>query len=262
MCARLAEVDALPQEVPGYILEGFTRCLVVKFRDIHRLLNTANKVHQMRAVTRKQNSKETLASVVKLCSEANCVFHSLNLMNKCNIPQGHRADALGIVCLNCDSPDHTSDKCPLPCNEAKITKAKEVRTKSIGKGRGSGGCGCGRGHGDGHGGRGGDRNNTRGKWDLTKGAPATPSTNTSSGDGVEKKNGKWMMNYKSCKWNESHTSKYHGKWNRNQSTFSIPVTHVFWSKSGITPSAEKGPTPAAGSASSGASKKQLSGLIN
>ena len=67
---------------------------------------------------------------------------------------------------------------------------------------------------------------------------------------------------KSCGWNESHTSKYHGEWNQNQSTFSIPATHVFWSKSGTTPSAEKGPTLAAGSASSGVSKGQLSGLIN
>jgi hypothetical protein len=44
-------------------------------------------------------------------------------------------DACGIVCFNCDSPDHTSDKCPLPRNEAKITKAKEVWAKSVGKGQ-------------------------------------------------------------------------------------------------------------------------------
>ena len=188
------------------------------------------------------------------------MFHSLNLTNKWNIPQGHWADAFGIVCCNCDSPDHTSDKCPLP--EAKTTKAKEGRAKSIGEGRGSGGRGPERGRGDGRGGRGGDQNNTQGKWGATKGAPATPGTNTSSGDGVEKKNRKWMMKCKSCRWNESHTPKYHGEWNRNQSTFSIPATHVFWSKLGTTLSLEKGPTPAAGSASSGVSKGQLSGLIN
>jgi hypothetical protein len=66
---------------------------------------------------------------------------------------------------------------------------------------------------------------------------------------------------KSCGWNESHTSKYHGEWNQNQSTFSIPATPVFWSKLGTIPSAEKSPTPAVGSASSGVSKGQLSGLI-
>ena len=201
MCARLAEVDALPQEVPGYILEGFTQCSVVDFRDIHRLLNTADKVHQMQAVTGKWNSKETLASVVKLCSEANIVFHSLNLTNKWNIPKGHRVDAFGIVCFNCDSPDHTSEKCSLPHNEAKITKAKEAHAKSIGEGPGSSGRGRGRGCGDRRDGHGGDQNNTQGKRGATKGAPATPSTNTSSGDGVEKKNGKWMMNCKLCEWN-------------------------------------------------------------
>ncbi len=140
-------------------MEGFTLFSVVEFRDIHRLLNTADKVCQMWAVTVKQNSKETLASVVKLCSKASDVFHSLNLTNKWNIPQGHREDAFGFVCFNCDSPDHTSDKCLLPCDEAKITKAKEACAKSIGEGRGSGGRGHGRGRGDGHGGRGGDQNN-------------------------------------------------------------------------------------------------------
>ena len=54
-CARLAKVDTLPQEVLGYILEGFTRhCLVVDFRYIHRLINTANKVCQMRAISVKR----------------------------------------------------------------------------------------------------------------------------------------------------------------------------------------------------------------
>jgi hypothetical protein len=158
----------------------------VEFKEIHKLLNTANKVRQMRAVSGKQDSNTTLVAVQKLCSKANDVFHSLNLTNKWNIPQGHRADAFGNVCYNCGAPDHTSNKCPLPRNEAKITKAKEVRAKSITKGHSSGGCCHGRRHGDGCGGRGGDRTNTRGKWGTNKGDPATPSTNTSLSDGVKK----------------------------------------------------------------------------
>jgi hypothetical protein len=94
MCARLAEVDALPQEVPGYILEGFTRCLVVEFKEIHKLLNTADKVHQMRAVSGKRDSNTTLAAVQKPCSKANDMFHTLNLTNKWNIPQDHQANVL------------------------------------------------------------------------------------------------------------------------------------------------------------------------
>ncbi len=31
VCARLAEVDALPHETTGFILKGFTRCSVVEF---------------------------------------------------------------------------------------------------------------------------------------------------------------------------------------------------------------------------------------
>jgi hypothetical protein len=235
MCVRLAKVDALTQEEPGYILERFTRCLVVEFKEIHKLLNTANKVRQRRAVSGKRDINTTLAAVQKNCSKANDVFQSLNLTNELNIPQGHQADAFGNVCYNCGAPDHTSNKCSLPLNEAKITKAKEVRTKSVTEGRGSGGCGHGCGRSDVCGGSGGDCTNTWGKWDTSKGDPAPPGTNTSLGDGVEKQNGKWMMNCKSCGWNETHTSQFHGKWNQNQSTFCIPATHVFWGKSGTKP---------------------------
>ncbi len=71
-----------------------------------------------------------------------------------------------------------------------------------------------------------------------------------------------MMNCKSCDWNDTHTSGYHGEWSHNQSTFQLPGTHVFWSKLGTTPSAEKGPAPASSSNTPGVSKGQLSGLIS
>ena len=112
------------------------------------------------------------------------------------------------------------------------------------------------------GGCGGDRTKNWGQWCATKGDPANPSTNTSLG-GVKNRDGKWMMNCKLGGWNETHTTGFHFKWNQNQSTLCIPSTHIFWAKSGTTPSAEKVPTPAvAGTASSGVSRGQLSGLIN
>ncbi len=158
----------------------------MEFKEIHKLLNTANKVCQMQAVSGKHDSNTTLAAVQKLCSKANDVFYSLNLTSKWNIIQGHRADAFENICYNCGAPDHTSNKCPLPCSESKITKAKEARAKSVTEGCGSGGCGCGRGRSDGCGGRGGDRTNTWGKLGTNKGDPATSGTNTSLDDGVEK----------------------------------------------------------------------------
>jgi hypothetical protein len=71
-----------------------------------------------------------------------------------------------------------------------------------------------------------------------------------------------MMNCKGCSWNDTHTSGYHGEWSCNQSMFNLPGTHVFWSKSGTTPSAEKGPAPASSSTTPGVLKRQLSGLIS
>jgi hypothetical protein len=52
-------------------------------------------------------------------------------------------------------------------------------------------------------------------------------------------------------------SRFHGKWNQNQSAFCIPATHVFWGKSGTTPSVEKSPARAVGTVSSGVSRGQL-----
>ncbi len=81
MCVHLAKADALPLEALGYTLEGFTQCLVVEFRDIHKL----------------QDSITTLAAAHILCSKANEVFHSLILKNKWNIPHSHWTDAFVIV---------------------------------------------------------------------------------------------------------------------------------------------------------------------
>ena len=123
---------------------------------------------------------------------------------------------------------------------------------------GGSGCGCGR---SGKGGRGGDRTNIWGKWG-TKYCPTDPKKNKISANGIEERNGSWMMNCKSCGWNNTHTSRYHGKWTCNQSAFKLPVTHMFWSKLGSALFVEKGPPPAPSTATSGVSKAQLSGLIS
>ncbi len=44
--------------------------------------------------------------------------------------------------------------------------------------------------------------------------------------------------------------------------FNFPGTHIFWSKSGTTPSAEMGPAPASSSITPGVSKGQLSELTS
>ena len=79
----------------------------------------------MRVQTGRRDSSATLAAVNKLCSKACEVFHSLNLTNKWNIPQGHRTDAfIPVSCYNCGSPDHTADVCPILCDEAESSRIK------------------------------------------------------------------------------------------------------------------------------------------
>ncbi len=257
--ACLVEVDALPHKAVGQIMEGFTCCSVAEFRDMHKLLSTTERICQICVLGGKRDSSITFAAIKKLCSEASEFFHVLNLSNKWNIPQGHRHDAGIISCYNCGAPDHTSNKCPQPRNEAKFTKAKEVCARANADARGGRGHGRGGGHGSGQGGSGGTnlRHNSCGKWG-DKGAP-NDATNKS---GVEKINGKWKMNCKSCGWNSTHTTGYHGKWLRNQSTFQFPVTHVFWSKSGALPAASTPAPPATNVGGGALSRGQLSSLIN
>ncbi len=151
MSARPAEVDALPHKGLGQILEVITHCSVPDFWDMHKMLITTERICQMHTMRGKRDSSVTLAAIKKLCSEAVDYFHILNLLNKWNIPQGHRADAAVISCYNCGALDHTSDKCPKPCNEAKIAKAKEAHAKANAGGRGGSGCGRGTGRSTDHG---------------------------------------------------------------------------------------------------------------
>jgi hypothetical protein len=88
VCARVAKFDALPPEALGYILEGFSWCLVVEFRDIHKLLATTDKVRQMQAVSGRWYSITTRSAVHNLCSKAKEVFHSLNFTNNGIFPRG------------------------------------------------------------------------------------------------------------------------------------------------------------------------------
>ncbi len=53
--------------------------------------------------------------------------------------------------------------------------------------------------------------------------------------GVGKYKGKWSMMCKSCGWNTTHTTGFHQSYIENPSSFTLPATHVFWAKSGMTP---------------------------
>jgi hypothetical protein len=66
--------------------------------------------------------------------------------------------------------------------------------------------------------------------------------------GIGKHTGKWSMVCKSCGWNTTHTTGFHDKRVADPYFFSLPATHLFWSKSGKNPPAGDGggsTTPAA-----------------
>jgi hypothetical protein len=88
VAGRLAEVSALPSERTRHILEGFTWCSVIVFRQTfaHRLV--AEQLQQLCYLT-NQNDSSGLTNIMTLCKEANDLFNSLNVSNEWNIQQKH-----------------------------------------------------------------------------------------------------------------------------------------------------------------------------
>jgi hypothetical protein len=200
---RLAEVFALPSESTRHILEGFTRCSVIVFKQTFAHLLVAERLQQLRYLTNRNDSSR-LIDIKRLCKEANNLFNSLNVSNEWNFPQKHCNDA----CFNIGDPDHGVPKCPKPIDQNRIDKAKAKFSKNGGGrggrgGRDSGGCSAGRGCGDA-----GNRTNTCGKW---KGNDAKVSAALTTNGGIGKHNGKRSMVCKSCGWNTTHTTGYHDK---------------------------------------------------
>jgi hypothetical protein len=216
---RLAEVSALPSESTRHILEGFTWCSVIVFRQTFAHLLVVEWLQQLCYLT-NQNDSTCLFNIKKLCKEANNSFDSLNVSNEWNIPQKHCVDA----CFICGDPNHGVPKRPKPINQNRINKAKAKLFKN-GSGRGGRGvrggrsCSSGQGHSNG-----GNRTNTRGKW---KGNDAKVSTALTTNGGIGKHNRKWSMVCKSYGWNTTHTTGYHDKWVADPKSFSLPATHLF-----------------------------------
>ena len=171
---RLAGVSALPSESTRYILEGFTWCSVIVFRQTFAHLLVAERLQQLRYLTNRNDSTR-LIDIKRLCKEANDLFNSLNVSNEWNIPQKHRADA----CFNCNcgDPNHGVPKCPKPIDQNRIDKAKAEFSKNGSSCAGRGVCGgrsCSAGQGCGNG-FGGNGTNNHGKWngnDAKVGGPA------------------------------------------------------------------------------------------
>ncbi len=152
----------------------------------------------------------------------------MNVSNEWNIPQKHCVDA----CFDCGDPDHGVPKCPKPIDQNRIDKAKAKFSKNgVGcgdrVGRGNGGRPAGRGRGDG-----GNQTNIRNKW---KGNDTKVSTALTTNGGIGKHKGKWSMVCKSCGWITTHTTGFHDTWVADPKSFSLPATHLFWSKSGKPP---------------------------
>ncbi len=116
---RLAKVSALPSESTRHILEWFTRCSVIVFRQTFAHLLVAERLQQLCYLT-SRNDSSRLIDIKRLRKEANDLFNSL-------------------TCFNCGDSDHGVPKCPKPIDQNRIDKAKAEFSKNGGGRGGRGG---------------------------------------------------------------------------------------------------------------------------
>jgi hypothetical protein len=82
---QLAKVSALPTECTVQILEGFTRCSVLTFKQMFHHLLVGEGLRQLCTLTPLHDST-CLGGIKKLCKEANNMFNELNISTEWNIP--------------------------------------------------------------------------------------------------------------------------------------------------------------------------------
>jgi hypothetical protein len=126
---RLAEAGALPRDTPLNLLTGFTKCSVPEFVGPFTLLLITERVKQLENSAEQHDNALCLKRVKALTLLESNSFHSLNVSGHWNIPTNrhHGMSQHGNVsCDNCRGNHYVPD-CPLPCDEVKITKAKEER---------------------------------------------------------------------------------------------------------------------------------------
>ena len=258
---RLAEVSSLPTEVTAQILEGFTKCSVLTFKETFKHLLVAERLRQLRTLSTLHDSSR-LGGIKKLCKEANDMFNALNVSNEWNIPHSHMVEA----CFNCGDPNHGVPQCPKPKDQARIDRNKAEFSKTGGGrggnrgGRSNGGRGGGQGRGRGD----GNKTYNRGKWKGDEKATSTLSTLGGVENGIGKFKGQWRLTCKVCGWNKTHTSGYHTRWAADPNNFSLPATHAYWLKTGKTPPAGRVPDtqPAAAPASASGSVGSAQSLLS
>lgn len=229
VCVRLAEVKQLPFETPKWLLGGLIKCTISEFTGpLELMLNTERISQTKEGVSLSGDAEKTLTRVRAILAHARSSFHSLSTSQKWNVANSNKRFN---PCFNCDG-NHGVDKCDKPRDEARIErnrKAFEERKKgnqSSGGGArrpwGSGGRGnSGRGRGDG--GRGG-----RGRGNGGCGHGGRGGSSGGYGSGVAFMGGRWLCHCnKGCGWNDTHTSGFHDRWNKNPGSFSLPATHEF-----------------------------------
>ena len=245
VAGQLKEVNDLPAKAVQWVLQGFSKCSVTEFASPFKLLLQQGEVDRLgKQITITSDCEDTLRQITDYCHKANSAYDSLCLAEKW-IKGSIRA------CWNCDDPNHPLNKCPKEKDQARIEANKKKWEEKTGKKAGGGGT-----RGDGN----YERRQFGDGSRKGRGKQGGGGANSAS-SGIKLKNGQWMMlcnkdcgNGK-CGWNTTHSTKYHGKYQKNPSAFpgALPNTHPIWNKISKPADGSAQPPPLVPSDTSGAS---------
>ena len=258
---RLANSGVLRSKLLIQYLTGLTICLVAPFKAVfmNRLTEFTYADATGDVTLSSMSSSEVLVKIKEISTAAKAIYDHLHLGNKWNLPgkPGLNANATFTKCDNCGALGNFSNTFPKPCDEKKCKKACNAR--ALAKKDAEGGRG-GRGGRGGHGGRRtGHGEGQRAPWNDN-------SSKKGAISGVMNINGIWKMTCAKCGWNETHSTKYHGKQQRNAASFKLPPHHPYWLCLGkiYQTAAAIGAIaalPGAGAASTGGSGGSILGIL-
>ena len=118
------------------------------------------------------------------------------------------AGAAVNACWNCGEDGHGVGKCPKPKDQAQITKNKEAFEKSKSGAN-----------------TGGKSSNKKGKGDKEKDPDYQRKVWANSG--IHMVNGTLMLSCKTCGYNTTHSTKFHGAWAKNPASFKLSANHMY-----------------------------------
>jgi hypothetical protein len=216
VCKRLDAVGSLQDEHVMDVLSGLSICTNTRFRDTFKHLKQSAELDNLTILGTIPADATPLEQIEAILDKAMDQYDNLcnaQLWNR--VSRGGPSALNSIVdqvhkCWNCNGDDHQAKQCPKPKNKDLYNKNQKAFWDRRG-GKASGGSGS-SGRGKSNSGKSDNPEYVRKKWEQ---------------QGLSFVDGKLLVYCKKCGPNSTHSSKYHGEWEKKGALFKLPANHPY-----------------------------------